>query len=134
MIRVNINENSNEQIEECDEHILYFIIDGLGYRIWKIRHDSADGRIKFKNFEKEFNSYNKKIILAVEQTKRFGFTPTHHEDAPTDEYWSWYRQWDKWKKGMSEKEWMEFNGKLSRKEDVTKLLPIIDRTYPKIKV
>lgn len=87
--------NFKKLIKECSELTLYHIIKEIGGNIWAINHNSADGRIEFRDYEETYNDLRRKIKLAVNQTKRFGVIPLGDNDLLTQSYWEWYRTWKK---------------------------------------
>ena len=87
--------NFEELIKECSELTLYHTIKEIGGAIWWIDHNSADGRIEFRKYEEVYNDLQRKIKLAVNQTKRFGVIPLGDNDLSTQSYWKWYETWKK---------------------------------------
>lgn len=105
-----------ETIAECDEINLYFLIDHAGGFIWRMNHDMADDRIPREHhagIDSDVMKAREQQQRAVEQCSRFGFEPLK-DGQPTDEYWSWFRMWDGWKKSLTDEDWREFNAALSR--------------------
>jgi len=96
-------------ITTCPEAILYFYIETLGGVLWRLRHDSADGRIPI-DFKTE-RELQEKIEKAVDQTVRFGVTQPRDKNRASDEYWKWYRWLNTWHHGMSDEEWQEVERK-----------------------
>lgn len=106
------------KMQDMNEIELYLIIDGYGGVIWRMNHDMCDGWIPKKDWpaiDRDIESMQKKQTEAVRELLRIGVVrPLDENGKPTDEYWTWYRSWDKWKKDMSDEEWRKFNIAVSR--------------------
>jgi hypothetical protein len=40
--------------------------------------------------------------------------PLNETNHGTEEYWKWFRNWDGWKKDLSEEDWREFDAAVTR--------------------
>lgn len=115
-------------LNALDEISLYFVINECGGFIWRMNHDMADGRIPIEShdaIDKDIAGVRRTQQDAVSLLPKFGVDqPTQGPSrAPTEEYWKWFRWWDSYIKGLSEKEWEELNKKISNKEDYSKYRP-----------
>ena len=104
--------NAQIDVTQCDEAMLYFRIDSLGYVMWWQRHNEADGRVPPAE-PKWYEKTQADLEAAVDQTTRFGVSKPRADGGPTEEYWLWFRWWDAWKRGMDDEEWREVDAKIS---------------------
>ena len=97
----------------ADEVGLYFIINAIGAFTWRMNHDLAHARIESTpTIERNLVWMGERGALAVDQTVRFGVaSPARDPETgqANPEYWKWYRFWDAWKKGMTDREWSHFS-------------------------
>ncbi len=96
-------------VSELLEIELYFLIDECGAFMWRMNHDMSHGRIPGSDWA-SITADVKKVGLqqteAVRELPRIGIAvPLNESNHPTEEYWVWYRAWDKWKKALSDEEW-----------------------------
>ncbi len=99
------------ELEEMYEIELYFIIDACGAFIWNINHSISHGRISKGNIP----AINKDIVRTRKQqteaiqtlNKKYGNELFLKEEKPTEEYFEWYKKWNKWHRGMSDERWKE---------------------------
>lgn len=129
-----MDEKFKNKLETCSEHELYFIIDECGAFIFRMSHDLAHGRIDSAH-ELEINNDINNIIEsqreAVKETIRFGVPFKMVEidgsfgksEKACEEYWTWYRHWDSWKKGLSEENWRIVRNKMAKNESIEEFLP-----------
>lgn len=106
-----------DMITTGDEVVLYFLIDGLRAFIWRTNHEMCHGRIPPKDHaegDRSVFAARRQSLLAVEQCKRFGIAALDDDGHPTDDYWTWYRRWDAWKKGLTDDGWAEVDAALLR--------------------
>lgn len=123
-----------KKIAECEEHELYFIINEIGGFLWRMNHDLADGRIKSSpGIDEDLKNLSALQQKAVEQTVRFG-VPFKQEMkmnsilkeevlVTCDEYWQWYRFWDKWKDDLKPEEWAQVSSRISNEQGIGEFLP-----------
>ena len=104
-------EEKEKDIRTCSESSLYFLIETFGGFLWRLRHDSADGRIQIDH--KGEQVLQQKIEGLVDQTVRFGVSEPRNEKGATEEYRRWYRWWNSWHRGMSDEEWEKVDTQLS---------------------
>ena len=124
------NKEFKEKITTCSEYNLYFIIDECGGFIWRMNHDLSHGRIDDPSgsIQKDIQNVQVLIKLAVEETKRFGVPFKMNENGSAcNEYWNWYRFWDKWKKELSDEDWNSINYMMEKD------IPIDEKYLPKTK-
>jgi hypothetical protein len=117
-----------DNLESLDEIGLYFVINECGGFIWRMNHDMADGRIPEEDhaaIDKDIKNVQKTQQKAVALLPKFGVVkPTQGKnEAPTEEYWKWFRWWDSYVKGLSKEEWEELNRKITAKEDYSNYRP-----------
>ena len=132
------DEEYQEMIKNCSEVDLYLTIDGLGYFVWRMNHDLADGRIcdndkQRAEVDKDIQKVQKQLEETVPYCSRFGvdYELIEKENPITgrnvqvacDDYWKWYRHWDEWKKSLSDEQWDEFQSLKSKSESFDHLLP-----------
>ena len=107
-----------QSVEQMNEVELYFVIDYCGGFIWRMNHDMADGRIPMSEhaaIDADIEKMRVQQLDAVRQLPRVGVAmPLDAENRPTPEYWTWYRTWDAWKKGMTEERWREVDAAMTR--------------------
>lgn len=111
-------EEVNEKIKSYSEVMVYCFIDECGAFIWRMDHDMAHpGRIPQEDhaaIDADIIRVRKQQILAVRQLTRFEIKiPLDEDDRPTEDYWKWFRWWDKWKRGMNDDEWRRIDAMLS---------------------
>lgn len=119
-----LTEDEKVMIEGLDECKLYFTIDGIGGIVWRTGHDISHGRMEMTpELEKDLEHLGEYQKYAVQQLTKFGVDPESAKDRPNGDYWKWYRHWDNWKKEMSDEEWRNLDRKMSKKEDISNMLP-----------
>lgn len=95
---------------DAGEVDLYMVIDTIGGCIWRIRHEIGRGNIEqTPKIDKELAEMHETCIQMIEQLTRFGLKPLDENNRPTEDYWKWFRNWDQWKKGLSDEEWRAFD-------------------------
>jgi len=115
-------EKKEKDIGTCSEAALYFIIESFGGFLWRLRHDSADGRIPIDH--KSEQELQQRIDAAVDQTTRFGVSTPRTDKGATEEYMRWYRWWNSWHHAMSDEDWRKVDDQmLNDPEYLGKLQP-----------
>lgn len=115
-------------VNNCTEQRLYSLIDSLGYRIWRLNHDMADGRIK-PNID--LMPYQYAIEYCVMHTTRFGVEISEPKEGEhvkaTKSYWAWFKWWDNYfKRTLTDEEYEEYERKSEKREDISKFRPTGD--------
>jgi hypothetical protein len=119
-----ITETDKKKIEDFPEHIAYFFIDAIGGFLWRTNHDASHGRLDISpGMQKDLDQMREQQEYCVQQLSKFGVDPESAKDRTNGNYWKWFRHWDEWKKGMSDKEWNAFDKKMTAEEDISQLLP-----------
>lgn len=112
------------KIEGFDEVTAYFFIDMIGGILWRTNHDAGHGRITITpEMQNDLNKMAEMQKYCVDQLQKFGIDPESAKNRPDGDYWKWFKHWNDWQHGMSEEVWEELDGKMSREEDVTDMLP-----------
>ena len=97
---------------------LYFVIDECGAFMWRMNHDMAHGRIPESDhaaIDADIQRVKLQQLEAVRELPRVGVAvPLDADNRGTDEYWTWFRAWDKWKKELTDEEWRLVDAALSR--------------------
>lgn len=115
-------------VNNCTEQKLYSLIDSLGYRIWRLNHDMADGRIE-QNID--LMPYQYAIEYCVMHTTRFGVEISEPKEGEhvkaTKSYWAWFEWWDNYfKRTLTDEEYEEYERKSEKREDISKFRPTGD--------
>lgn len=120
------------EIEESPEHMLYFLIDRAGAVSFRVRHDSADGRAYAPSIPESMEVEEEMFHMqghCIRQLPKFGVENPLEDDSdtPTQEYWDWYRGWDRHVKDLSAEEWSKFETAMNTNEDTYKQ---VSQWYP----
>ena len=115
-------------VNTCTEQELYRMIEAFGYKIWRLNHDMADGRIK-ENID--LMPYQYAIEYCVMHTTRFGVEISEPKEGEqvkaTKSYWAWFKWWDNYfKNTLTDEECEEYEHKSERVEDISKFRPTGD--------
>lgn len=115
-------------VNTCTEQELYRMIEAFGYKIWRLNHDMADGRIK-ENID--LMPYQYAIEYCVMHTTRFGVEISEPKEGEqvkaTKSYWAWFKWWDNYfKNTLTDEECEEYEHKSERGEDISKFRPTGD--------
>lgn len=114
-------------IEEGPEIMLYFIIDQIGSFTFHMNHGLAHNRIQgdTTGVDADIQTAREQQKLAVKKLTRFGVEkPTDGEhDAPTPEYWLWYRWWNSYIESLSTEEFDALNLAMEENADLSKWRP-----------
>ena len=115
-------------VNTCTEQKLYRLIDALGYNVWRLNHDMADGRIK-ENID--LMPYQYAIEYCVMHTTRFGVEISEPKEGEhveaTKSYWAWFEWWDNYfKNTLTDEEYKEYEHKSEKGEDISKFRPTGD--------
>ena len=115
-------------VNTCREQELYRMIEAFGYKIWRLNHDMADGRIK-ENID--LMPYQYAIEYCVMHTTRFGVEISEPKEGEqvkaTKSYWAWFKWWDNYfKNTLTDEECEEYEHKSERGEDISKFRPTGD--------
>lgn len=116
-------------IEEGPEIMLYFIIDQIGSFTFHMNHDLAHSRIQgdTTGVDADIQTAREQQKAAVKKLTRFGVqNPTGENDAPTEEYWKWYRWWDNYIHSLNNEEFDALNNALEKDTDLSKWRPLGD--------
>lgn len=110
-----VKKEVKEKLDTGCEHLLYFMIDGIGGFVWRMEHDLADGRIESTpGIEEDLLTMRETQQYATTQLSRVGVEGALDENLrPTDVYWKWYKTWDKYIKGLSDEDFYKLD-KLSQ--------------------
>ncbi len=117
-----VSSEIKEGIEEASEHILYFTINTAGARRFRSKHDSADGKPYAPSIPESMAIEEELFHIqghCIRQLPKYGVeTPLEDDsDAPTQEYWDWFRGWDRHVKDLSAEEWSKFETAMNTNED-----------------
>lgn len=127
-----VDPETKEKIEEATEHMLYFLINTMGETRFRSKHDSADNRPWARSipdsmeFEEELFHQQGHCIR---QLSKFGVEkPLENDsDAPTQEYWNWFRGWKDHVEGLPPEEWAKFEEAMNTNDDAYEK---VARWYP----
>jgi len=119
-----------EQIEEMEEHMLYFMINQAG----GVRHSLMERSSHPERHEHPLSvpdslTAEEEMFQmqrhCIEQLKKLGVLedPTDENGVPTDEYWKWFRRWNSHVKRLPKEEWEAFDNAMTADEDVSKWYP-----------
>jgi hypothetical protein len=134
------DENLSKYAETCPEVVLYFLIDQMGGMAWRLRHDAyRDGGRGYLTKEQadgmiaEATKISKRVQSIVPQVKRFGVDPVLAKknnpileievEAPSPQYWAWFRWWDEYVKGLSDEKFRELDVAMIAESDLSSWRP-----------
>jgi hypothetical protein len=117
-----------EQYKTCPEIELFWTIDLAGGRLWRIRHDSADGRLRMTaELMNDMQELQYVIEYLAYQSNRFGTNIPEPKEGEhvvrTDEYWKWFRWWKKYIEKLSDKDISDIDVCLNTKVGIEKYRP-----------
>ena len=113
-----------ETLKNLSELELFMIIDSIGYMIWRMEHDLADGRIEYPEWDlNDKFVMQAEIELAVIETGRFD-VPIVDISKPSIQYRKWYSWWKSYVEGMPKEDWNKIELALKSKEDISGYRPI----------
>lgn len=124
-----VNDELKELLAGYGEAMLYFHINTAGGVRHRVKHESSHqerpGAISVKDamtVEEEM-FHEQRYCIDQLKTKGIVDNPCDDDGIPTDEYWTWFRAWDSYVKGLPYEEWQEFETALNSKGDVSKWRP-----------
>lgn len=130
-----VNPELKEVIDNYGEAMLYFHINTAGGVRHRVSHSSAHqerpGSISVKDsisVEEEMFHEQRYCIEAL-KTKGIVEKPITEDGSPTDDYWTWFRVWDRYVKNLSGSDWAEFEKALNANEDVSQWRPPSDAPH-----
>lgn len=127
-----VSPEAKEEIEAASEHMLYFLINQAGAARFRVKHDSADGRSYAPSIQESMTIEEELFHIqghCIRQLHKFGVENPLEEDndAPTQEYWDWFRGWDSHVKGLPAEDWTKFEKAMNTKDDAYEK---VARWYP----
>jgi len=127
-----VSPEAKEEIEAAPEHMLYFMINEAGAVRFRSMHDSADARPWSPSIPESMKIEEELFHLqshCIRQLHKFGVANPLEEDgkSPTQEYWDWFRGWDRHIKDMPVEEWAKFEKAMNTQDDDIKS---VLRWYP----
>lgn len=119
-----IDPKLKKKIDEGSELDQYFIINEIGGFRWRMEHELCHGRISdgdWPSISKDIARLTIAQQYAVSLLTRFGVSKPFRDDKikPSAEYWSWFRWWDSYIKGLPQDEWKEIERRCGAKEDLS---------------
>lgn len=125
-----VSSELKEQLEGYGEATLYFHINTAGGVRHNVARSSAHqerpGAIAVVDaFTVEEEMFQEQRYC-IEQLKTKGIVdnPVDVEGAPTDDYWTWFRAWKGYVRGLSSEEWSDFENALNSGGDISKWRPV----------
>lgn len=94
-----LSEEGIEKVKNGNELDVYMSINSIGHFIWRMNHDTADGRIELKpELLHDLMEAQYAIEFAVFNTNRFGVnvkkgTESEHVETSKD-YFTWLEAWN----------------------------------------
>lgn len=124
-----VDPELRQQLEEYGEPMLYFHINTAGGIRHRVKHSSSHQErpgaisvIDAISVEEEMFQAQR---FCIEQLKEKSILkePIDTDGIPTDEYWTWFKAWNYYVKGLGADEWKAFESALNNGDDVFKWRP-----------
>jgi len=118
-----------KDIEEMEEHKLYFIINHAGGVRHSVRHRSSHPERATHIPVPEALTVEQEMFMmqrySIEQLKAKGIleNPVDEDGVPTDEYWVWFKRWHYHVESLPKEEWEAFDKAMEAGEDVSRWYP-----------
>ena len=127
-----VSPEAKEEIEGASEHMLYFMINQAGAVRFQSKHDSADGRPWAPSIPESMVVEEELFHMqghCIRQLHKFGVEKALEDDgkSPTQEYWDWFRGWNRHVQNMPAGDWAKFEKAMNTKDDDIKS---VLRWYP----
>lgn len=112
-----------EQIENLSEIDLYFLIDGLGYKIWYYNHAMSHDILKVDLTEEQYT-----LEYLIYQTRKFGVELSDAEEGKhikkTPSFDAWYKFYhNHFYNVLTEEQFKELQYRKSRDENIDEFMP-----------
>jgi hypothetical protein len=113
--------------ENGPEIAAYILIDGTGSHLFWMEHDMADDRVHERDLKEINDSVAKmreKQLMVIKSLTKYGLEPLNDINCPTEQYWKWYRWWNKYFSNLSSEVQTNIALAIDRHEDVSAWHPL----------